>query len=548
MHRCLGRWSVTFGLLCLGLASSPGTAAPPVKPTPPASGVEAVSAQTLAARIDTLIEARWKANKIKEAARSSDAEFVRRIYLDLMGRIPRVSEMHDFLDDRSPNKREKLINRLLDSPTYALHFANVWRSVMVPQSTDQLVQAFAPQMELWLSRRLKQNMSYDQMVREILTAPLFNRVRQPGQQQGQPQIDPSVVAFYQANESKPETIAAATSRIFLGVRLECAQCHDHPFNAYTRQQFWEYAAFFAGIQPNRQMGNRFIQAMDDPSIHEISIPGTEKKVQARYLDGKEPKWDKETDARKLLADWMTTPQNPYFAKATVNRMWAYFFGVGIIDPVDEPSADNPPSHPELLAELSTQFALNKFDLKYLIKAITLSRTYQLTSIISDASQEDVRLFARMNVKGLSPEQLFDSISLATGFKDPNGFRRRGGFRGVSQAETEFRTRFSNFSDRRTEFQTSILQALSMMNGQFVTDATSLSKSQTLASVADSPFMDTRAKLDALYLATLSRSMKSEEAARLIKFVNSGGPSGDSNKALADVFWTLLNSSEFMFNH
>src|SRR5262249_1011933 len=156
--------------------------------------------------------------------------------------------------------------------------------------------------------------------------------------------EPTPLAFYQFNEYKPENLAAATSRLFLGVKLECAQCHDHPFARWKRDQFWEYAAFFAGIQVR---GRGLGQGQETYTQHELAIPGTERKVQARFLDGKAPEWKDGVSTRQTLAEWLTSPDNPFFARAAANRIWTHFFGLGL-EPIDEPNDDNPPVHPELL--------------------------------------------------------------------------------------------------------------------------------------------------------------------------------------------------------
>ena len=203
---------------------------------------------------------------------------------------------------------------------------------------------------------------------------------------------------------------------------------------------------------------------------------------------------------------------------------------------------------ELLDELARGFADSGFDLKFLVRAITSSRTYQLSSASTHPSQEDPRVFARMALKGLTAEQLFDSLALATGYREGRPAGPRRAFGPFGSPRDEFRARFSDPSEKRTEHQTSILQALALMNGQFVADATSLDRSETLAAVLDSPFLDNGQRLDTLYLAALSRPVRPEEASRLLPYVNRGGPSGDQRKALADVFWALLNSSEFTLNH
>jgi hypothetical protein len=226
-------------------------------------------------------------------------------------------------------------------------------------------------------------------------------------------------------------------------------------------------------------------------------------------------------------------------------MWEHFFGIGLVDPVDDMRDENPATHPELLDDLGRGLVAAKFDLKFLIRAITLSKAYQRTSEMTDKLQEDVRLFARMPLKGLTAEQVWDSLVTAVAYKEPPGPNR--GFQ-LNNARQEFIAKFSNPVDRKTEFTTSILQALSLMNGKFIADATSLDRSETLMAVLDSPFMDTKQKLATLYLAALGRPMRPKEISRLVPYVNGGGPSRNPNKALADVFWVLLNSSEFILNH
>jgi hypothetical protein len=507
-----------------------------------------LSAQELAARIDQLIAARWAEKGVKPADTADDAEFQRRVYLDLIGRIPRVMEVREFLDDKNADKRQRLVEKLLASDdyanNYANHFTNVWRALMLPQTNNQQLLGLAGGLEMWLRDQLQKNVGYDQMVRELLTTPVgFDRANLRAFDPNQP----SARVFYQANENRPENLAASTSRLFLGVKLECAQCHDHPFAKWTRNQFWEYAAFFAGIQ-TRGPGGAFAQVQEKPDLHEIKIPGTEKVVQARFLDQTEPQWKEGGNTRAALAEWITRADNPFFARAAVNRTWAHFFGIGITDPIDEPGDENPPSHPELLDELARQFAAHQFDVKYLTRAMVNSKTYQLSSKVSHESQNDARVFARMSLKGLTAEQLFDSLAEATGYQPQAQVNARGGF-GVGSPRAEFLAKFANHSDKRTEFQTSILQALALMNGRFVEDATSVERSRTLAAVIDSPFLGTtEKKIETLYLSALSRKPRADEMQRFLKYVNDGGANGDGKKALADVFWALLNSSEFLFNH
>ena len=522
---------VVVVLSAFGLASAPSPGRSADKPLAP----DERDALKLAERIDELIAARWEAKGVKPAPLADDAEFLRRVFLDLAGRTPSITLVSDFLGDPAPDKRWRLVQRLLGgefkatsvgagSSLYLEHFSNVWRALWLPQANDPNVRGLGAGFQNWLRGRVEANAPYDQMVRDILTAAAFGRG------------DANLTAFYQAAEFRPENVAAATSRLFLGVKLECAQCHDHPFAKWTREQFWEYTAFFAGV-------NRQGRGSD---AREIKIPGKEKVVKARFLDGKEPQWKDATDARATLADWMTAVENPFFARNGANRLWEYFFGLGLIEPVDEPSDDNPPSHPELLDELAREFAAHKYDVKYLIRAVTMSKTYQRTSAQTDPGQGDPRLFARMAVRGMSPEQLFDSLAVATGNDNQSGAFAMAGPRGTPSPRADFLSRFPN-QDRRTETQTSILQALYFMNGGLVADATSLERNRNLLYIAESSSA-THRKVRELYMITLSRMPRPNEVEHFVKYVESGGPTGDPRKALTDVFWALLNSTEFYFNH
>jgi hypothetical protein len=503
--------------------------------------------KALAARIDHHISAGLAAAQVEPAPRADDAEFVRRAYLDLAGRIPGVAEVRAFLDDKGPDKRERLIGRLLEGPRYVTHFTHVWRALLLPEAnTNFQVRFQVPGFEAWLRKQVQKNVGYDALVRDILTMPLG----QQGGRRGFPAGDGETpVAFYAAKEVKPENLAAATARLFLGFRLECAQCHNHPFASWKKEQFWGFAAFFAGVQ--RQGNAEFsFPSGENAERHELTIPGTERVVQATFPDGKAPKWKSRQSGRAALAEWVTTADNPYFARAAVNRLWAYFFGTGLVDPVDEMvGAEHAASHPELLDELARQFAAHHFDVKYLARAVMASQAYQRSSARTHPSQDDPRRFARVPLRGLSPEQLFDSIAEATGYRETNN-QPQNVFNDRS-ARTQFLTLFANQAEKSTEVTTSILQALALMNGQVTSAATDLERSITLAAVTDAPFMDTAERVETLFLATLSRRPTSKELTRLVSYVDgSAARSGQKSyeKALADVFWALLNSGEFMLNH
>ncbi len=523
-------WAVVLVLGTAIVAAGQESAPPP----PRVVHVKVKTPEELAKAIDRHMEAHWAANKVTQAPPADDAELHRRLCLDLLGQIPAVGDARAFLEDKDPAKRDRKIAELFGRPAFLNHYVTVLRQAWLPQATDnQQFQFLSPQFESWLRKKLKENVPADQIVRELLTAPtLFN-----GRRGFNPDVNDSPFAFNQVNEFKPENVASAASRLFMGVKIECAQCHNHPTAPIKKEQFWELAAFFAEVQPT-------IASVSDVKLkREIKIPDTPKVVQAKFFDGKDPKWDGAKTPRQTFVDWLTAKDNPYFARNFANRLWAHFFGAGLIDPIDEPGDENQPAVPALLDELTRAFADSGYDQQFLMKAIVRSKAYQLSSRRTHPSQADPRLFARMAVKGLTGEQLYDSLSLATGFVDITPREQRV----FSGPRREFVAKFSS-TEKITEKQKSILQALTMMNGRFVTDQTTLAKSVYLDGIVQSPFWTTREKVDMLFLATLSRPPAAPEAERFASYVDRGGANGDPKKALGDVFWVLLNSSEFSLNH
>ena len=487
--------------------------------------------QQLADRID----ARLAATKAKPAPPADDAEFLRRAYLDVTGRIPSPRDVHDFLADPDPHKRARLIDELLETPRHAGHFAAVWRAALVPEVTAvPEARVFQRGFEAWLRQRFRENARYDAWVRELLTAPLSTDPDSPTPALRRPE-DPNPLAFYAVKDAKPENLAAATSRVFLGVQIECAQCHDHPFAKWTRDQFWNTAAFFAGV--GRHGDGVFAPISEAAGRHEIAPAAGKPPVPALFLDEKTPTWQAGVSPRVPLAGWATAKDNPFFARAAVNRVWGQFFGRGLVDPVDDFRDDNPASHPELLDELARTFADSGFDTRVLVRAVCRTRAYQRTSARTDPTQDDPRLFARAAVRGLTGEQLFDSLVLATGFREGTG---RGSPR------DQFLTRFAS-GGKPSEPETSIPQALALMNGRFVADATTLDTSPTLLAVCETPGMTTAERVESLYLAALSRKPTAKERDRMAKYVADAGTDRLAER-LGDVFWVLLNSAEFRLNH
>lgn len=519
-----------FALLAALAVSLSASAAPP-DPT------------GLAAKIDARINEKLKAHNLKPAEAAGDAEFHRRATLDILGRIPTVAEARAFLDDKSPDKRAKLIDRMIGSPAAINHAATQWRYALVAQ--PQRVQFIDVTLEAWLRAELRAGRPVDRLMYNLMTAPLDYNDRTPeGKLRPAPGVSP--VSFYQANDLKPEAVASTVTRVVLGIRLECAQCHNHPFDKWTREQFWETAAFFAPVPP--QEPNEKIIPLAELSLRKtLRINTTDKEATPKYFTGDAPNWKGVTDTRALFAAWATSKTNPYFAKAMANRVWSQFFGVGIVDPVDDFSPENVASHPELLDELAEALVAADFDTNVLAKAIGRTAAYQRSSKATDPAQNKPKLLAKMNVKGLSPEQLFDSLAQATGYREEVPVAARVAF-GVDTDSPRGRylAKFAG-SAARPDTQTSMLQALTLMNGSWMARATDPEKGETLTAVANAPFLDDAAKVETLFLAAYARKPTAAEQEKFLSYLLREGKAGQKAQ-LADVFWSLLNSNEFLLNH
>jgi hypothetical protein len=499
------------------------------------------SAADLAARIDQRLEALWRSAQITPAPAANDGEFLRRVSLDIVGRIPRVADVHQFLRDASADKRDRLVDLLLDDPRYAVHFANVWRAELVPEVTaHREAAAFQAGFEAWLQARLRAGVSYDRLVRELLTVPIASGKDGDSDARNDTPVlrdptRPNPLAFFAVKEARPENLAAAVSRTFLGIRLECAQCHNHPFAKWSQEQFWQQAAFFAGIE--RQGKGIFAPLSEVADRRELTPPERLGPQAAEFLDGTRPTWKVGQSSRVALAEWVTSPKNPYFARAAANRLWAHFFGIGLVEPADDFRDDNPASDAETLEILTQSLVESGFDLKHLIRGICRSRAYQRTSTWTHASQDTTALPARTTVKALTPEQLFDSLALATGYRDEQD---------KGAARRQFSARF-NLVGSRGEPETSVQQALTLLNGRFVTWATDPEANPTLIAVTQTPGMTLPERIEALYLATLSRKPSAAEQERLLRRFEKAERPHEAQQ-LADVFWVLLNSAEFRLNH
>jgi hypothetical protein len=496
--------------------------------------------EELTQRIDKELSEHWQKNGIHPVEQATDAEFMRRVYLDLTGRIPTVSEAHEFFDDTAPNHRERLVDRLLEHRDHATHLAALWHNVLVPSEVDLTRLEGVEKFDEWLSDRFAANTPYDQIVRELLLAQ--GRISDSGP-----------LLFYAALKLNPEELAARTSRAFLGVRLECAQCHDHKFEDISQHDFWSFAAFFARIsRPRGKMEvTSNVLAVRDNDRGEVMIPNSKEVVPPRLPLTEESIEDKPGGParRAKLVDWLTSPNNGQFARAAVNRVWAQLFGRGLVEPVDDMLPDNAPIAPQVLDTLSRDFAASKFDLRRLMRALVLTKTYQLSSRSSESDPSRTLNFAQMNIKTFSAEQLYDCIAVATqkskfAGDTPNAL---GLVRFADMSRQAFVDQFRAPSGQSTDYHAGIPQALTMMHGGLIQNATDLSTSGLLSSLA-APFFTDEQRLDTLFLSTLSRHPEPKERDVMLKTVAAAKNDTERQRALGDVLWALLNSAEFTFNH
>ena len=399
--------------------------------------------------LDLLLAKLWEQNSVTPVAAASDEELLRRVYLDLAGRTPSVNEVRDYMQNTAPDRYETLVDRLLNSPEHASHLAARFRSFLIPEGVDLTDFGGVEAFDKWLAARFASNESYDKTVQGLLLAE--GRLVQSGP-----------LLFYSATKLEAEQLAGRTARVFLGMRLECAQCHDHPFEPWSQEDFWGFAAFFARIsRPRGKLENvSTVMQVRDVDRGEVMMPESTAAVPPKFLNADdEILVEKATQRRQKLTDWLTSGSNPYFARATANRVWSMLFGKGIVNPVDDFGVGNPPLSPELLDLLAGNFIQSNFNLKELFRTVSLSKAYRLSSGAEDVNEIREEWFAQMNVKMLTAEQVYDCITVATmpGAVQTDtmmGLVNRFG----NTSRDEFLREFRTPTGRSTEYQGGILGA------------------------------------------------------------------------------------------
>jgi Protein of unknown function (DUF1549)/Protein of unknown function (DUF1553) len=486
--------------------------------------------------VDKLVNDKLRKLRVAPSGQCDDEAFLRRSSLDIVGLPPSLEEFNRFTASTDPAKRSKWVDELLERKEFSEIWVSKWAELLQVR-TDPVKNVSQKAMFLyynWLVDKLSKNMPMDQMVQELLGASggTFKN---------------AATNFYQiTNETLPLTENVA--QVFMGIRVQCAQCHNHPFDRWTQNDYYSFAAFFAQI--GRKQGEDYRETIVfNSGGGEVNHPVGGRVMPPKFLGGETPNVAGK-DRRVVLAQWLASAQNPWFATSFANRVWAHFMGVGIVEQVDDFRVSNPASNPELLDALGKHFTDTKYNLKALVRDICNSRTYQRTTQRNESNESDERNFAHALVRRIKAENLLDTISAVTDTKD----KFEGlpvGARAVQIADGTRSTYFLKTFGRATretpcscevKMEPTLSQALHLLNGGTVNEK--IKQGGLIAKlIATKKFPEER--ITDLYIRSLTRKPGKDELAKLVPLLSQ---TKDQPQALEDIFWALLNSREFLFNH
>lgn len=490
--------------------------------------------------IDTLVFAKLKKMGLPPSARADDATFVRRVTLDIAGRLPTADEAGKFVADPSPIKRDVLIDTLLDSTDYADHFANKWAALLRNKRSDPKLARSTFSFHGWLRDSFVENKPFDQLAREIVAA------------SGEVSQNPAVAWFRQVGS--PNAQLEDTAQLFLGTRLQCAQCHHHPYEKWSQDDYYKFAAVFSstGKKPGAQAGEEIVFTRRGAA--RANHKKTGKAMEPGALGTHFADLQADDDPRQKLADWMAAPENPFFARSLANRYWKHFFSRGLVEPEDDIRETNPATNPELLDALAKRFVETKFDLKQLVREICRSETYQLSSIPNEHNAVDRSSYSRYYPKRLAAETLFDSVNSLIGAESkfdgvPVGTRAMqlpdNSFNASSYFLTVFgRPESSSACECERSQEASLAQALHLLNAKDLQEKLAADSCRPAALAKDTrPDED---KLRELYQQALARNPSDDEMKMALAHLNKKPDA--KRAAFEDILWALLNTKEFLFNH
>ncbi len=487
--------------------------------------------------IDEFVQAKWKTLKLTPSPLCDDATFLRRAYLDCLGVLPTPDEVRAFLADKDPKKREKAVDAILARNEYADFWALKWGDLLRNQRKGQKEQQRGTYaFRAWIRNAFATNMPYDQFVRSIVAA------------QGTVDQHPPVIWYRTVRNLTHQT--NDTAQLFLGTRINCAQCHHHPYEKWSQDDYYQLQAFFA------RMGRKSGEIAQEPAIFvrpdgDVRNPTTNKIMMARGLDGPETKIGADEDPRHKLVDWMAAKDNPFFTRAISNRLWGHFTGRGLVEPIDDMRVTNPPSNPELLDALAKDLFEHRFDLKHLIRAIMLSSTYQLSSEPNEGNIHDQQNYARAYPRRMLAEVLLDSICRVTGAAE-NFQGLPKGTLAIQLPDESIGSQFLDTFGRPTREtacecerprEANLAQALQLLNSADLQSKVGSPQGRLAALLKDKK--DDDALMAELYLSTYGRFPREAERIAVRAYVSE---QKDRKVAFEDLLWALLNTKEFLFNH
>jgi hypothetical protein len=484
--------------------------------------------------IDTLVNAKLKNLRIAPSATCSDEVFLRRIFIDLTGMLPSVEEYKTFMANKSADKREQLVKDLMERKEFSELWVLKWAELLQIRSSNQVSYKATLLYYNWLQDRIARNVPLNQWVQELLGANggTFNN---------------PVTNYYQ-NETDILKVTENVAQVFMGMRIQCAQCHNHPFDRWTMDDYYGFAAFFTQIGRKRTDDPRELVVFNSGS-GEINHPLGGRRMAPKYLGGEVPDVVGK-DRRALMAEWLASPKNPYFATNLSNMVWTHFFGVGIINEVDDVRVSNPPSNSELLQELGKKFTEYNYDFKRLVKDIVLSNSYQLSTQTNASNESDTKNFSHSSIRRIKAETFLDCISQVTETK--NKFPGLPlGARAVQIADGQVSNYFLTTFGRATresvcscevKLDPTLSQSLHLLNGDATTQRI------TQGNLISKLLKDKKTPeeiLDEIYVRCLSRMPSADEKTKVLALVNA---EKDKKQVLEDAFWAVLNTREYMFNH
>ncbi|MEC9093942.1 MAG: DUF1549 domain-containing protein [Planctomycetota bacterium] len=521
-------------------------------------------------KINELIKQTWNDYEMKPSGAASDGEWCRRVYLDIIGRIPTVEELDQFTSNRTRNKKAELIATLLYdekyTEEYARNWTTLWTNILIGRTggTERDTLTSREGMQKYLRDTLARNKPYDKMVFELVSA---TGSTVPGSEKFNGATN---FLAMKVNEEKASLATAATSKTFLGLQVQCTQCHNHPFNDWKQQKYWEMNAFFRQTRALRRFtpGTRNIsgaELIDQDFAGEDNEPqqarvfyelrnGETRMALPKFVDGTEIQasgYVSDVNRRSELAKMIV--KSPFMDKTIVNRMWAHFFGYGFTKPIDDLGPHNQPSHPDLMEYLATEIKKNSYNLKELITWIALSDAYSLSSIANSSNgKDDPQLgespkFTHFYLRQLRAEELYESLLIAT-----EAGEARGDYEKQERAKSDWLQQFvtqfgTDEGDETTSFNGTIPQVLMMFNGSLVKQAINTKNGGFLSKVANSR-LKPRAKLESLFKAAFARKPTRKEADTLLDAGVVAAYKGNETEWLTDIWWSMINSNEFIFNH